>query len=72
MSYKNTVKNGKLLFEITSGQFKGVEYLYEKLSLNGNLSYKILSGKKRIDDTNKILFESEIRDILKEKLSKLN
>lgn len=71
MKYKTKKAfNGKLLFEITSGQFKGTKYSYDKLDENG-LTYDIESSNINIDEKNKILFENEIRSILKDKLSKI-
>jgi hypothetical protein len=69
--YETHVAGGNLVFKITAGPFAGVEYTYESLSLNGELKYKLRSKKKQVDDSNRILFESEIRRIIKDKLSKI-
>lgn len=69
--YETNVDHGKLVFKITQGQFTGVSYVYESLSLNGNLQYKLKANKSTINDTNRILFEQEIRGILKDKLNHL-
>ena len=69
--YETHAVGGNLVFKITSGQFSGTEYVYESLSLDGNLKYKLRGRKKSIDDSNRLLFESEIRSILRDKLSKI-
>lgn len=69
--YETFVDHGKLMFRITEGQFAGVEYGYKSLSLNGALDYKIRGKKSTINESNKILFEQEIRGILRDKLSKI-
>lgn len=69
--YETHVSGGNLVFKILDGQFKDVEYTYESLSLNGELKYKLRTKKKLIDDSNRLLFESEIRSIIKDKLSKI-
>ena len=69
--YKTSVDHGKLVFKITQGSFAGVSYVYESLSLNGNLKYKLKANKNAINESNKILFEQEIRSILRDKLSKI-
>ena len=70
--YETSVDHGKLVFKITQGSFAGVSYVYESLSLNGNLKYKLKANKNAINESNKILFEQEIRSILRDKLSKLS
>ena len=69
--YETHPVNGKLVFKITEGPFSGVEYVYESLSLIGELKYKIRSKKNLVTDSNRLLFESEIRSIIKDKLSKI-
>lgn len=69
--YETTVDRGKLVFKITEGQFSGVSYTYDTMMLNGDLKYKLKSNKSIINESNKMLFESEIRNILRDKLSKL-
>lgn len=69
--YETFVDRGKLVFRITEGSFAGTEYVYKSLKLNGALDYKIKNHKHSIDDSNKVLFEQEIRGILRDKLSKL-
>lgn len=66
---KKTI-DGKLMFEITEGQFKGTKYTYGKLDGTG-LTYTVESANINIDENNKILFENEIRAILNDKLSKI-
>lgn len=69
--YETHVVGGNLVFKITQGQFAGVEYVYESLSLNGDLKYKLRGKKKQVNDENRLLFESEIRSVLRDKLSKI-
>ena len=69
--YETYAKNGKLIFRILEGSFKDVEYVYESLDINGKLKYKIKNKKSTITDTNRLLFESTIRSIIKDKLSRL-
>lgn len=70
--YETFVDHGKLVFRITGGQFKDVTYAYESLTLDGGLKYKLKSKKSTINESNKILFEQEIRNILRDKLSKIH
>lgn len=69
--YETFVDRGKLYFRILEGQFKDVEFSYKSLMLDGKLDYRIKSHKSIITENNKILFENEIRNILRDKLSKL-
>lgn len=69
--YETTVKNDKMVFKITDGPFKDVEYVYESLDLNGDLKYKIRTKKNLITPQNTFLFENTIRKIIRDKLSKL-
>ena len=41
--YETFVDHGKLIFRITEGQFKDVEYTYNSLKLDGELKYKVKS-----------------------------
>ena len=70
-NYETYAKNGKLVFKITEGDFAGVEYVYESLNLDGRIGYKVRTKKSTINDSNKILFESTIRGIIKDKLNKI-
>lgn len=63
MKYITESYNNKLSFEISEGQFKGVKFIFESLTSNG-LKYKIISGKNLVKDSNKFLFENEIKQIL--------
>ena len=67
--YETFADRGKLVFRITEGQFKDVEYTYNSLKLNGELKYKVKSHKSIVNESNKVLFEQEIRNILRDKLS---
>lgn len=68
-NYKTFVKNNRLYFTITKGQFKGVTYCYNMLKENNNLSYQLSKKYKNIiTDNNKFLFEQEIKKILQDKL----
>ena len=69
--YETFVDHDKLYFRILEGSFKGVEFNYKSLMLDGKLDYKVKSHKSMITESNKILFENEIRGILRDKLSKL-
>lgn len=69
--YETTNKNGTLVFKITDGQFKDVEYVYESLMLNGEIKYKLKAKKALVNDRNKLLFESTIKDIIKDKLNNI-
>lgn len=71
-TYETFVDKNKLYFRILEGAFRGIEYSYKSLALNGDLQYKIKTKKNLVDNSNKILFEQEIRCILRDKLSKLN
>lgn len=66
--YTTSSKHGSLYFKITEGQFKDVEYKYISLTEDGGLKYQITSNKKSVNDTNKYLFEKEIKNILDDKL----
>lgn len=70
--YETFVDRNKLYFRILEGQFKGVEYSYKSLMLDGKLDYKLKNHKTTITEENKLLFEQEIRSILRDKLSKLS
>lgn len=70
-NYTTTNKNGTLVFKIINGQFKDVEYVYESMMLNGEIKYKLKTKKALVNDKNKLLFESTIRDIIKDKLSNI-
>ena len=70
-NYTTTNKNGTLVFKITNGQFKDVEYVYESMMLKGEIKYKLKTKKALVNDKNKLLFESTIRDIIKDKLSNI-
>lgn len=70
-NYTTINENGTLVFKIDEGEFKDVKYIYNSLSLNGELKYRIKSKKTVINEDNKLLFEQEIRNILKDKLSKI-
>lgn len=70
MKYITEVKNNKLTFKITTGEFEGVSYIYETLTSNG-LKYKIINDNKKVNDNNKYIFENEIRKILDSKLKKI-
>ena len=69
--YETHVDHGKLVFKITEGSFAGVSYTYDSMMLNGELKYKLKSNKSAINESNKILFEQEIRNILRDKLASL-
>ena len=69
--YETTADHGKLVFKITGGQFDGVSYVYESLSLDGVLKYKLKTKKNQVNESNKLLFEQEIRNILRDKLASL-
>jgi len=69
--YETFVEKNKLYFRILEGSFSGIEYSYKSLALNGDLQYKIKTKKNLVDDNNKLLFEQEIRTILRDKLSKI-
>ena len=69
--YETFADRGKLVFKITEGTFQGVTYTYESMMLNGDLKYKLKTNKSAINDSNKILFEQEIRNILRDKLASL-
>ena len=69
--YETFVDHGKLVFKITEGQFSGVSYTYDTMLLNGEVKYKLKSNKSIINEDNRMLFESEIRGILRDKLTKL-
>lgn len=69
--YETTADHGKLVFKITGGQFDGVSYVYESLSLDGVLKYKLKAKKNQVNENNKFLFEQEIRNILKDKLNSI-
>lgn len=66
--YTTSSKHGSLHFKITEGQFKDVEYKYISLTEEGGLKYQITSNKKAINENNKYLFESKIKEILNDKL----
>lgn len=68
--YETYVKSDKTVFRITSGQFEGVEYIYESLGLNGDIKYKLKLKKNAVTPQNQALFENTIRYIIKDKLSK--
>ena len=70
--YETFVDHNKLYFRILEGSFKGVEYNYKSLMLDGKLDYKIKNHKSVVTEDNKLLFEQEIRGILRDKLSKLS
>ena len=67
-AYETFVKNGNLYFKINEGQFKDIIYRYVSLTENAGFKYDIIKGKKQIDNSNKYLFESKIREILNDKL----
>jgi len=69
--YETIIKNGKMVFKITDGPFKDVEYVYESLDLNGDLKYKIRAKKNIITPQNTFLFENTIRKIIRDKLNKI-
>lgn len=69
--YVTFVDHGKLYFRILEGAFKDVEFSYKSMLLNGKLDYQIKSHKSSINESNKILFENEIRGILRDKLASL-
>ena len=69
--YETFVEKDKLYFRILEGSFKGVEYNYKSLMLDGKLDYKIKNHKSVITERNKLLFEQEIRSILRDKLNSL-
>jgi len=71
MKYITEAYKDKLTFTINEGQFKGVKYTYNKLSSNGEITYTILEGKKLVNENNKLLFVSEINEILNKKLAKI-
>lgn len=69
--YETFADRGKLVFKITEGSFAGVSYTYDSMMLNGELKYKLKSNKSAINESNKILFEQEIQNILRDKLASL-
>lgn len=66
--YKTFAKNNNLYFTITSGQFKNITYKYNTLTESNKLDYSIIKGSKLINNSNKYLFEQDIKQILADKL----
>ncbi len=71
IKYKTRAEHGKLVFQICEGAFKGVEYTYDSLLMDGSLKYKLKAKKNLVNEENRLLFEHEIRSIINDKLSKL-
>ena len=69
--YETFADRGKLVFKITEGTFEGVTYTYDSMMINGDLKYKLKANKAVVNESNKLLFEQEIRTILRDKLASI-